>query len=86
MRVGDLAVLVGEHRRACAVQHAGTPAAERRGAGRLDADQAHVGVVEEAVEHADRVRAAADRCNDGLRQASLRGEELLARLAADHRL
>ena len=42
VRVGDLAVVVGEDRRARAVQHAGAPAAERRCARGLDADQPHV--------------------------------------------
>ena len=37
-------------------------------------------------EHADRVRAAADAGDDGLRQPPLGVEDLLARLAADHRL
>ena len=62
------------------------PGAERGGAGRLDADQAHAVVLDEVVEHADRVRAAADARDDGLGQTALDGEELLARLAADHAL
>ena len=72
VRVGDLPVLVGEDRRARAVQHAGPAGAERRRAGRLDADEAHVRVVEEAVEDADRVRAAADARDDRLGQPPLR--------------
>ena len=86
VRVGDLAVLVGEDRRARAVQDAGAAAAERGRPRRLDADQAHSGVVDEPGEHADRVRAAADAGDDRLRQRALRLEQLLARLAADHGL
>ena len=52
-------------------------------AGRLDAVELHVGVVEERVEHADRVGAAADAGDDGIRKASGLFEELLARLFAD---
>ena len=39
VRVEDLAVVVGEQRRARAVQDARAAGAERRGAGGLDADQ-----------------------------------------------
>ena len=84
MRVEDLAVLVGEDRRACAVQHAGASCAERRRARRLDANQPDV-VVDEPGEHPDRVRSAADACADDLGQPLLGVEELRARLA-DHRL
>src|SRR5438034_9065566 len=60
VRVGDLAVLVGEHRGARAVEDRGPAAAERRRARGFDPDQPHVLVVDEAVEDPDRVRAAAD--------------------------
>ena len=50
------------------------PRAERRRARRLDADQAHVVVGDEVVEHADRVRAAADAGDDGVRQPAFGGE------------
>ena len=86
VRVGDLAVGVGEDRGARAVQDAAAAGAEARRAGRLDADEAHVGVVDEGVEGADRVRAAADARDDDLGQPALGGEELLARLVADHAL
>ena len=85
MRVEDLPVLVGEQRRARAVQHTGAPAAERCCARGLDPDQPHVVVGDEVVEHADRVRAAADARDDGLRQPALDREHLLAGFAADHR-
>ena len=81
VRVGDLAVLVGEHERAGAVQHRDAARAEAGRARRLDADEPDLGVVDEAGEHADRVRAAADAGDDGLGQASLAREDLLARLA-----
>ena len=86
MRVGDLAVVVGEHRRARAVQDRGAAAAEARRACRLDADEPHVGVVEEAGEDADRVRAAADAGDDRVGEPALGREHLLARLVADHPL
>ena len=54
--------------------------------GGLDPDQAHVRVVEEAVEDADRVGAAADGRDHRLGKATFRREVLLARLAADHGL
>ena len=63
------------------MQHAGAAAAERRRTCRLDADQPYVGIVDEAGEHPDRVRAAADAGHDGLRQRSLRLEQLRARFA-----
>ena len=48
----------------------GRPAgAERRRTGGLDADEAHVRVLEEAVEDPDRVRAAADAGDDRLGEA-----------------
>ena len=86
MGVGDLAVLVGEDRRARAVQDGRATGAERGGAGRLDADEPDVRVVDEGGEHADRVRAAADTGDDDLRERAFLLEELRARLAADHRL
>ena len=53
----------------------GRPLPSERGACGLDADEAHVCVVEESVEDADRVRAAADAGDDGVGQAAfgLRG-------------
>src|SRR5918996_716818 len=83
VRVGDLAVVVREDRRARAVQDARPSRAEARRARRLDAEQAHVLVREEAGEDPDRVRAAADAGDHGVRQAALGGQDLLARLAAD---
>ena len=87
-RVGirNLAVAVGQDRRARAVQDPGTSASERRGPGRLHTDQPHIRVVDEACEHADRVRATAHACDHRLRKASLGLEQLLTCLAADHRL
>ena len=68
MRFGDLAVVVAQHVRAVAMQHARPTSRERRGmmpagktlAGCLGADDAHLGVIQERVEQADRVGAAAD--------------------------
>src|SRR5436309_4044839 len=87
-RVGvqNLAVRVGEQRRARAVQDAGAARAEAGRAGRLDADEAHLRVVEEPCEEPDCVRTAADARDRDLGQPALDREELLARLSADHRL
>ncbi len=84
MRVLDLAVGVGEQGRARAVQDSRAAGDEARRSRRLHADEPHVGVVDEAGEQADRVRAAADAGNDCVRQPSLGGEKLLARLVPDH--
>src|SRR4051794_7797870 len=86
VRVGDLPVVVGEDRRPRAVEHALPARAEARRACRFDADQPHVRVVDEALEHPDRVRAAAHAGDDDLGQAALDLEELLPRLVPDHRL
>src|SRR5438477_223952 len=55
--VEDLTVLVGEQRRARAVQHTGAARSERGGAGSLHADQRDILVGDELREHPDRVRA-----------------------------
>ena len=67
MGVGDLAVVVHQQVGAVAVQHAGPAAGERGGvelveavAGRLDAVDLDAAVVEEGMEQADGVGAAAD--------------------------
>src|SRR5712691_9412242 len=86
MRVRDLAVLVRQDGRAGAVQHGWVSCAERRRLGRFHADESDVGIVQEAGEDPDRVRAAADARDDDLRQPAFGLAELLARLAADHGL
>jgi hypothetical protein len=53
-------------------------------AGRLHTDQAHALVVEEGVEQADGVGAAADAGDHGVGQPALALEQLRACLAADH--
>ena len=68
------------------MQNAGPADAERSSARSLDADQPHVLVRNEVVEHPDRVRATADARDHGVGQASLDCEQLLTRLAADHTL
>ena len=94
MRLGDLPVVVLKQVGAVAVQDA-RPAAGERGrmqagreavAGRLDAVDLDVAVVEEGVEQADGVGAAADGGDQRIRQAALRRQHLLARLAADDAL
>ena len=91
MGLDRLAVLVLQHVRLGAVQHAGTTAFDgcrvARGvdavAGRLDAVELDALVVEERVEHADRVGAAADARDDGVGQPADLVEQLRARLFAD---
>mmetsp|Transcript_3996 Transcript_3996/g.12089 ORF Transcript_3996/g.12089 Transcript_3996/m.12089 type:complete len:551 (+) Transcript_3996:487-2139(+) len=81
--------LVLEQVRPRAVQHAGRAARERRGALRrvavgLGAVHRDAVVAHERVEHADRVRAAADARDDGVGQApAVLLHELLPRLGAD---
>ena len=92
-RVGfdGLPVLVLEDEGSRAVQDAGAAALDRGGmargvdpvAGGLDAVEPHAFVIEEGVEHADRVRAAADARDDGIREPADLVEELRARLFAD---
>ena len=61
----------------------GTPWADRRAAGRLDADQLHVGELGEAGEEPDGVRAAADARGDDVGVAAEQLAALLAGLVAD---
>lgn len=91
MRLDGLAVAVLQNVGARTVEHTRTAALDRRRVPRgvdavargLDAVQSHTLVIEERVEHADRVGAPADARDDGIRKASDLGEELLARLFAD---
>ena len=90
----DVPCLVLQHERARALQHAGAAAGEPRGvatgddafAAGLDADQPHALVVEEAVEDADGVAAAADARHHHVGQPAQLRQDLAARLTADHRL
>src|SRR5215471_3710941 len=76
------------------VQNAGPSARERcrvmsgveSFAGRFDADELHVAVVDERVKRTHRVRAAADARDDGLWQLSDALHELRLRLTANDRL
>ena len=94
MRELDVAVLVLQHEGARPLQHAGAAAGEPRRvaaardalAAGFDADQPHVAIVDERVEDAHRVAAAADARDHGIRQASGQLEDLRPRLAADDRL
>ena len=91
MGFDGLAVLVLEHESLRAVQHAGASAFDgcrvARGvdpvAGRFDAVELDAFVVQERVEHPDRVRAAADACEDRIRQPADLVEQLRARLFPD---
>ena len=95
MAFEDLAVVVLQQIGAVAVEHARAAAVHRGGvavrhveavAGGLDAVDLDVGVVEEGMEEADGVGAAADAGDDGVGQAAFLLHDLLARLGADHRL
>ena len=92
VRLDGLAVLVLQQVAARAVQHAGAALGDRRRvplgvdalAAGLEAVQADVGVVEEGVEDADRVRAAADARGDRASAARpVRSSTCCARLFAD---
>ena len=91
MRADDLAVVVGHHVGAVAVQHAGLAGRQRRGmAAGLDAvttgfDAVHLHAVmrNERVEQADRIAAAADAGDERIRQAAEHGLRLRDDLAAD---
>ena len=95
-RVGalDLSVRVLHEVGSIAVQDPGTPGAERRGvparreavSGRFDPVQLDVRVVEKGVEQPDRVGASADARDDRVGQPPGPLEDLLARLAPDHRV
>ncbi len=94
MRVGDLAVFVLQEEGAVAVQHARGAAGHAGGvlagvdavAGRFDADDLHALVIEERVEQADGVGAAADAGDQRVGQAAFLLHDLLAHFVADHRL
>ena len=91
VRLDRLAVLVLQHEGLRAVQHAGAAAFDgcrvpRRVdavAGRLHAVELDAFVVEEGVEHADRVGAAADARDDGIGKPAGLVEQLRPRLFAD---
>ena len=92
MGLDDLPVVVADHIGAVAMQHARTAGGDRGGmpagldavARRFDADDRHFGIVEERMEQADRVAAAADAGDDRIRQPAIVGQHLRARLASDH--
>src|SRR5487761_1734848 len=94
VRGEHLAVLILHEVAVRTVQHAGTAAVQRRrmflgveaAPGRLDTDQAHVAVVEEGGEHADRVAAPADAGDDRGGQTAEAGQHLGAGLVTDHPL
>ena len=94
MRQLDVASLVLQHERARALQHAGAATgkpcrvASRRDAlsTGLDANQPDVAVVEERIEDADGIAAAANARHDHVRQPTRLLEDLRARFPADDRL
>ena len=94
MRQLDVPVLVLQHERPRALQHARAAAGESRGvaatpdrlAPGLDANQPHVAIADERIEDPHGVTAAADAGHDRGRQPAGELEDLRARFAADHRL
>ena len=94
MAVENLAVFVLQQIGAVAMQHARLAGVHRGAvldalepaAAGLDADDLHRAVVEEGMEHADGIRAAADSGNDDVGQPALLLKYLASRLRADHRL
>src|SRR5262245_53177444 len=90
----DLAVRILQEIGARTVEHADLAGAERSGVGagldavpgRFNADQAYLGVVQERVEYADGVAAAAHTGDHVVRQTAELFEALGARLAPDDRL
>ena len=91
----DLPVVVLQEIRAVAVQHAGTAAVHggrvpvrhlEAVTARFHAEDLHALVVEERVEQAHGVGAAADAGDERVGQAALGLHHLLAHLPADHRL
>ena len=94
VRLDDLAVVVLQQVGAVAVQHAGPAAGQAGGvlagldavAAGLDADQPHGRVVQERMEQAHGVRAAADAGDRRVGQPALGFLQLLLGFLADHRL
>ena len=93
MGFGNLAVLILQQIGLVAVQDAGRAAGQAGGmlllqalARRLDTEHLDVGIVEEGVEQADGVAAAADRGDQQIGQATGAGLHLRLGLGADHAL
>ena len=94
MDVLGLAVLVLKHVAEAAVEDARLALGQARGvlagfepaAAGLGADQLDLGVLDERIKHARRVRAAAHAGDHGVGQAVQPLQALLPRFAADHRL
>ncbi|EGE58214.1 hypothetical protein RHECNPAF_334005 [Rhizobium etli CNPAF512] len=90
----DLAITILKQIGAVAVQDARRTSGDRRAmfvalqalAAGFDANDLHRGIVEEGVEDADRIRAAADGSDNEIRQTAFGRQHLLFRLRADHRL
>jgi len=78
VHVERLPIVVLHHVAEAAVQHAGLAITERRSmlatgrtaTTRLDTHETHALVLDEGIEHAGRVAAAADACDDRLGQPS----------------
>ncbi|KAG1084970.1 hypothetical protein G6F40_014330 [Rhizopus arrhizus] len=91
MGFDDLAVVVAQHVGAVAMQHARATGGDRRrmatGADaitcRFGADDLDLSVVEEGMEQADGIAAAADAGGDRIGQAAVLGQHLFACLAPD---
>src|SRR5688572_19147316 len=94
MREFDVPGVVLQHERASPLQHAGAAAGKAGGmtarrdalAASLDPDQSHALVVDESVEDSDRVAATTNTGHDRIRKPSCLTQDLLSRLAPNHRL
>ncbi len=94
MRELDIPVIVLKNERPRALEHAGAAAGEARRmaaaddqlAAGLDANQPHVAILDEGIEDAHGVAAAADAGHDRCRQRAGLLEQLRARLPSDDRL
>ncbi|MHC2523324.1 hypothetical protein ACVIEM_000409 [Rhizobium leguminosarum] len=90
----DLTVTILQQIGAVAVKHAGRTGGDRGAmfvalqtlAAGFDADDLHRGIIQERMENADGVRAAADGSDDEIRQAAFGCQHLLFRFDTDHRL
>src|SRR3954464_11897076 len=94
MRARDLSGFVLQDVRKSSLQNAGAAAVEAGGmvaklsaaAAGLDADETHFPILNEGMEDANRVRAAAHARDHRIRQPSLGAKNLHAGFAADHGL
>ena len=94
MRELDLAVVIRQHERFCALKDAEPPALKTRGvfagrnpfAARFDADHADRFVSKKRMEQSDGVAAAANACDEQIGKSSFAFQNLFAGFEANHAL